>query len=74
VISPTETGSRSVSFAHIERVLKLASAGPLWLHRGVLGVIGSQFKRLMGVAGAVVRRAVAPAGERAARSEAWCSI
>ena len=47
--------------AQVECVLKLASVAPLWLHRGVLG---SQLKRLMGVAGAVVRGAVAPAGQR----------
>jgi len=50
--------------AHVEGVLKLESAGSLWLDRGVHGGLGSQLKRLMGVAAAVVRRALTPAKER----------
>jgi hypothetical protein len=56
---------------HVECVLKLACAAPLWLHRGVLGGLGSQLKRLMGVAAAVVRCAVAPAGKGSGAIGGW---
>jgi len=62
-VSPTET--RPPDLAHVEGVLKLVSARPLWLHRGVFGGLRSHIDGLMKAAaltsGGVVRRALSPA-------------